>query len=228
MTAISAAISVCLVGNESIIKEGVKSLLARNNFEITADYDGLSAIPLEKSQGQPAQLIISIDEESGAISANVHKLKSIYGQSRIVIISSNPDASVIKSAFDAGVDGILLKDISSEGLIGSLKLVATGEKVYPAGMHVLPVANNNSDGQPQVTGTYNLSRQELKIINCLANGEPNKVIAHHMNITEATVKVHVRTILRKLGTTNRTKAAIFAIAQGLAPAPQQQVRAQAR
>ena len=61
---------------------------------------------------------------------------------------------------------------------------------------------------------YNLSRQELKILQGLTNGDPNKIIAHHLGITEATVKVHVKTILRKLGTTNRTKAAIFAISQG--------------
>lgn len=222
------AISVCLVGKESVIKEGVKSLLSRNDFNVMADYEDLSGISLEKGESQNAQLVVSIDEDSDGLSGNIHKLKGIYTQSRIVIISGNPETSVIMSAFDAGVDGLILKDISCDGLIGSLKLAAAGEKVYPASRMMLPPANSNSDGQSGATETYNLSRQELKIIHCLANGEPNKVIAHHLNITEATVKVHVRTILRKLGTTNRTKAAILAISQGLASTPPRQAQAQAR
>lgn len=219
-----AAISVCLVGKESVIKEGVKSLLARNDFDVTADYDDPSAISPEKAESQPAQLVVSIDEEPNSLSNNVHKLKGIYSQSRLVIISGNAEASVFMSAFDAGVDGLILKDISCDGLIGSLKLAAAGEKVYPASMLTMPPANSNSDIPAGTTETYNLSRQELKIIHCLANGEPNKVIAHHLNITEATVKVHVRTILRKLGMTNRTKAAIFAISRGLAPSPTKQAQ----
>jgi len=213
------AISVCIVGKESVLKEGIKSLLARNDFSITADYDGLARIPLEKEAGQPAQLILSIDEEAESLSKNILRLKSIYTQSRLVLVSGNSETSVIMSAFDAGVDGLILSDISCDGLIGSLKLAAAGEKVYPASMVMLPAANGNIAGQPDKVEGYNLSRQELKIVHCLANGEPNKVIAHHLEITEATVKVHVRTILRKLGATNRTKAAIFAISQGLAPAP---------
>ncbi len=225
---IMTAISVCLVGKESVIKEGVKSLLAKNDFNIMADYDDLAGIPREKDGNLAAQLVVSIDEETDGLVSNIGKLKDIYTQSRIVIIRGNTETPAIMSAFDAGVDGLILKDISCDGLIGSLKLAAAGEKVYPASMLMLPAANSNSSGQPGGTETYNLSRQELKIINCLANGEPNKVIAHHLNITEATVKVHVRTILRKLGTTNRTKAAIFAISQGLAPSPKQAQAAQAR
>ena len=99
--------------------------------------------------------------------------------------------------------------------------------MYPAHLLRLPVANSNSDCQIGSLESRSLSGQELKIVHCLANGEPNKVIAHQLNITEAAVKVHVRTILRKLGTTNRTKAAIFAITQGIAPAPKQ-VQASAR
>jgi two-component system nitrate/nitrite response regulator NarL len=207
------AISVCLVGKESVIKEGVKSLLAKNNFNVTADYEGISSIKPENKES--AQLILSIDEETDTLSGNVQKLKEIYANSRIVVISGNPETSAIMSAFDAGVDGLILKDISCDGLIGSLRLAAAGEKVYPANKMMMPAANSNSNDQAGALDTYNLSKQEMKIINCLANGEPNKVIAHHLNITEATVKVHVRTILRKLGTTNRTKAAILAISHGL-------------
>ena len=62
-----------------------------------------------------------------------------------------------------------------------------------------------------------LSGRELEILRHLANGEPNKVIANDLDITEATVKVHVKGILRKIGAANRTQAAIWAIHNGLNP-----------
>jgi len=79
----------------------------------------------------------------------------------------------------------------------------------------------NGTARAKSINDYHLSKQELRILQGLANGDPNKVIAHHLGITEATVKVHVKTILRKLGTTNRTKAAIFAITQGISPGLEQ-------
>src|SRR4051812_22425879 len=102
------AISVCLVGKESVLKEGVKSLLTRNDFNILADYGGLSLIP-EKEE-KAAQLIVGIEEEND-LCKNIHKLKSIYTKSRIVIIGGNIETSIVMSAFDAGVDGLILKDI---------------------------------------------------------------------------------------------------------------------
>ena len=85
----------------------------------------------------------------------------------------------------------------------------------PAAVAGLPSAHADSSViKVRHLDSYNISRQELKILHGLTNGDSNKVIAHHLGITEATVKVHVRTILRKLGTTNRTKAAVFAISQG--------------
>src|ERR1035437_3263020 len=142
---IMTAISICLLRKDSVIKEGVKSLLAKNDFSIVAEYDGLAEIPLEKAESQPAaQLVVSIDEGADSLANSIHKLKNIYTQSRIVIISGNAETSAIMSAFDAGVDGLILKDISCEGLIGSVKLAAAGEKVYPASMLMLPAANSNS------------------------------------------------------------------------------------
>lgn len=221
------AISVCLVGKESVFKEGIKSLLHRNDFRITADHEDIAVVPPDAAETQEAQLVVGIDEENENLPQSVQKLKEKYKQSRIVVISGNVETSVIVSAFDAGVDGLILKDISCNGLIGSLKLAVAGEKVYPASMLMQPANTNAATPRGNADSSFNLSRQELKIIHCLANGEPNKIIAHHLDITEATVKVHVRTILRKLGTTNRTKAAIFAISKGLAPAPKQ-LEAQAR
>jgi two-component system nitrate/nitrite response regulator NarL len=62
----------------------------------------------------------------------------------------------------------------------------------------------------------------VQIVRCLLNGDSNKVVANHLNITEATVKVHLKSLLRKINATNRTQAAIWALNNGFANEPQQQ------
>ncbi len=63
---------------------------------------------------------------------------------------------------------------------------------------------------PSDPGMHRLSRREVEILRCLTRGEPNKVIAKKLAVTEATIKVHVKAILRKIGAANRTQAALWA------------------
>ena len=60
-----------------------------------------------------------------------------------------------------------------------------------------------------------LSQREVQILRCLLNGDSNKMIANHLNITEATVKVHLKSLLRKINASNRTQAAIWALNNGI-------------
>jgi two-component system nitrate/nitrite response regulator NarL len=120
------------------------------------------------------------------------------------------------------VDGYLLADISPAALCESLRLVAMGEKVFPSRMVTLLAAPRWQKQEPSVYyGTASLlSEREMEIVARLAGGMPNKVIANDLEITEATVKVHLKNILKKLGVSNRTQAAIWAINHGIAAAQQ--------
>ncbi len=208
--------SVCLVGKDCIAKEGLKGMLARAEMPVSAEYDDSSSLHLQQAP-TPDSLIINIDtgvaEVDGDIIEAVRRQKTTYPQSRVVIVSSRRDVPAISAAFSTGADGYILRDISSDGLIGSLKLVMSGEKVFPTS--ILPsgtsVAPANTDAAPRRSP---LSAREMGIIRHLAAGESNKAIAIALNIREATVKTHVKKILKKLGVANRTQAAVWAIANG--------------
>jgi two-component system nitrate/nitrite response regulator NarL len=205
--------SVCLVGKDCIAKEGLKGMLARAEMDVSAEYDD-SAV-LQEGKAPEASLIINIDtgvaEVDGDIIESVRRQKTSYPQSRVVILSSRRDVPVIAAAFSTGADGYILKDISTDGLIGSLKLVMSGEKVFPTALLSNSASPANTDAAPRRSP---LSEREMGIVRHLAAGESNKAIAIALNIREATVKTHVKKILKKLSVANRTQAAVWAIANG--------------
>ena len=95
-----------------------------------------------------------------------------------------------------------------------MNLIMLGEKVFPTSMATLLLTKNKT----HANGNTPLSSRETEVIRCLEQGRSNKSIARHLDITEATVKVHLKTILRKLGLKNRTQAAIWAMKNGITPA----------
>lgn len=111
-----------------------------------------------------------------------------------------------------------MKEISCDPLAGALRLTALGEKVLPSQMAgslaSAPSCAISRRWDTGATGT-NLSAREVDILRCLVDGEPNKVISRRLSIADATVKVHIKAILRKLRVRNRTQAAIWAVGRGL-------------
>lgn len=216
---------IYLVGKDDIFREGLKSLLSRNDFVIAGEYDSIEEMPTDPEDSDVLHVIINIDSEGGASPEKISKLKHIYNNSRLVVVSARTEIPAAMPAFSAGIDGYILKDISCPALLGSLRLIIAGEKVYPTFMLAAIATSQpgkliaNDTSRNGLQNGHHLSKQEMKIISCLAKGDPNKIIAHNLNISETTVKVHVKTILRKLGAKNRTQAALWATAQGLVEQP---------
>jgi two-component system nitrate/nitrite response regulator NarL len=122
------------------------------------------------------------------------------------------------AVFRAGADGYLFEQISSDALIKSLDLVMLGMTVLPAALMRVVGEEHEMVDNPAVPGAQTdvptferkLSHQEMGILLCLMQGKPNKIIARQFNITEATVKAHIKAILRKICVRNRTQAAVWA------------------
>jgi two-component system nitrate/nitrite response regulator NarL len=101
--------------------------------------------------------------------------------------------------------------------------VMMGEKVFPTHLAALLISGRiNTSAFDMPSARKGLSQREVQIVRCLLNGDSNKVVANHLNITEATVKVHLKSLLRKINATNRTQAAIWALNNGFANEPAQQ------
>ena len=122
----------------------------------------------------------------------------------------------LRDALAAGIDGLLAKAVSPEALVQSLQLVMMGEKVYPTNLAALLTEAGAPAPEASLRG---LSAREQEILQLLVTGASNKLIAIRLGIAEATVKVHLKTLLRKLDVNNRTQAAIWAMTNGFSATP---------
>ncbi len=148
------------------------------------------------------------------------RLREAAPQTRYVVLSSRESVSLLAKSLEAGVDAFLLKDISPEALERALAVVMIGQKVVPTRLGSLLIRGMT---EPEIivgTGQNSrpLSEREIEILSCLISGCSNKVIAMQMDTTEAAIKDRVKAILRKIRTTNRTQAAVWALKNGIEPA----------
>jgi len=206
---------IWLVDPQPLLRAGLRAQLDGRGFQVTLEGATIEDVAQMVARGARADLVVV---EYGVGEAGVMRLKSIMPQARVVVLSEAAELSFLVEMFGAGVDGFMLKSISPPALVEALKLVMLGEKVFPSVLTnflgSLHVQNPASTADRASIGDVALSQRELEIIRSLAEGHTNKSIAKSLAITEATVKVHIKTVLRKLGATNRTQVAIWAVQNG--------------
>ncbi|WP_207459873.1 response regulator transcription factor [Azospirillum sp. SYSU D00513] len=210
------SVSVALIDANKLFREGLKALFTDRDFQISKEATSLNeALPLV-SGGDAPQLLLIDPAGMGEVTQVVSALKAACPDARLVLLTGQMDANVMATAIQAGADGFLMKDISIEALAQSLRLVMMGEKVFPTHLAALLISGKVtghavSDNPGSRKG---LSQREVQILRRLLAGDSNKMIANSLGITEATVKVHLKSLLRKINASNRTQAAIWALNNG--------------
>jgi two-component system, NarL family, nitrate/nitrite response regulator NarL len=200
-----------LIEPNRLFREGIKHLLAGSPFRLSSEY---ASIEQAVAADLPSCKLVIVDYPVDA-DETLAALRAGFPNSRIVVLASELSADRLKAAMGAGADGYLLKDVSPEALIQSLQLVVIGEKVFPTNLAALLLSQIAA---PAPQGSWRgLSAREREILQHLVMGASNKLIANRLGITEATVKVHLKTLLRKIDVNNRTQAAIWAMNNGILP-----------
>jgi len=217
-------IKIALLGPNRIGLDGLERILAENGFgvlESATDATSLSQVQPADDDGNDVVNILLMDGLADAKRAyEPAELAERFPGRRLAIMADVFDFDEMVSCFREGVYGYIIA-ASSESLVISLRLIALGEKVMPSNLaEFLPMHPNLglSPGTGQSMKQAGLSLREIEILACLVSGHPNKIISRQLEISEATVKVHVKAILRKVGVQNRTQAAIWAVGERLSEA----------
>lgn len=211
-------IEILLIDANKLFREGLKRLLDNSPFVISAEADALPEGIERLSTGLPAKVALVEFDVGNDDVQQLHALREKYPELKLVVLAATTrNIHHLARCFEAGADAYLLKNISPDALKQSLKLVLLGEKVFPTRLAALLVSGQVEAHRPQTASAdlEGLSEREVQILRCLLNGHPNKVIAKKLNITEATVKVHLKGVLKKINAANRTQAAIWALNNGL-------------
>jgi two-component system nitrate/nitrite response regulator NarL len=222
----STDLRVSILSRNEIVREGLKLILKDQGFLVGENasevVDLLAMMGIADVAVSDVIVVDSNTLDEGLPACE--ELRRSLPSARIVLMADEYSIENVARAFGTGaVDGYLVKAISCEPLAGALRLIAMGEKVMPS-----QVADSLSRPLPRSIGRNwdlggsgsNLSAREFEILQCLVEGDANKVISRRLHIADATVKVHIKAILRKLRVKNRTQAAVWANSHGVNVAEQ--------
>lgn len=149
-------------------------------------------------------LDLSLPGASGL--SGVMNVRGLAPTTPVVVVSASEDIEVIKQAARCGVSGYLPKSSPKEVMAGALQKVVGGDTYFPTqgpgDLTLMPLSP-----PPLLT---QLTPRQLGVLQLMAEGKPNKTIAHELDISQETVKLHISAIFRKLGVTNRTQAILVA------------------
>ena len=219
-----------IVGKSVLIREGIARILSAANFRTLASVSCADDLSPGKFQSQPLLVLIvhAGDDFEGAVE-QIELLRERHPKARIAVVADHYRLDEMVSAFRAGASGYFIDVMTSDVFVKSIELVMMGETIFPPafmlsileseGDHLAKAEPRNGDDRTiafttERSITQQLSPREKSIMQCLIAGDSNKCIARKIDIAEATVKVHVKAILRKIRVQNRTQAAIWGMNNG--------------
>lgn len=219
-------IPTVLVGQSALLREGVARILEGTDLRIDQSVATVEELRTESlSRHDAPLLVIECADQIGFSIGEIERFKLRHPQGRVAALTGDYSGESLVSLFEVGTNVLLAKSISREIFVRALELVVLGETLLPRELLAYvrpanaqqPESSGQIDGfgevaeESEIDGTPSLSARERSILLCLVGGESNKVIARRIGIAESTVKVHVKTILRKIRAHNRTQAAIWAM-----------------
>ncbi len=220
-------IPTVIVGATTLLREGLTKILGPRGFRVVASKPTMSDIGSEEFlPSDPCLLVIECGDSSQSLIPQIAAVKQQTPLVRVALLGHHWPPPEIAAAFQAGANAYFAEATASDEFIRAIELIMLGHQVVlpielrpgPSGIEhesqsrvyfpkLIEADQRKVLGEP----TLHLSPRETCILCCLARGASNKLIARQIKISEATVKVHVKAILRKIGAANRTQAAIWAM-----------------
>ncbi len=202
-------IRVLVVEDHNVVRQGLVALLkVVEGLEVVGEAaDGIEAVTQFRKQHPDVTLIdLRLPGMSGV--DVIHRVRDEAPQARFIVLTTYDGDEDIYRALKAGAKAYLLKGMTSEDLISTIRTVHEGKSHIPAAI---------AEKLAERMGAEELTPREFDVLEQIVRGKSNKEIASELNVSEATVKTHINSLLGKLGVTDRTQAATAAIQRGIVP-----------
>lgn len=210
------AVAVAIVEDHALAREGLSTLLGQQEdlrvVGAVADSAGLAQL----MQSDPADVIlmdIKLEHENGI--ALTRWIRRDYPNVHVIVLSNFDEGPFVIEAIAAGAAGYLLKDCSTALLLHTIHAVTDGAVLFKKELllrafEMVPSTAN----ERELASVRSLTEEELEVLTLIAAGTRNRVIGTQLNLSEATVKKRVQSILVKLAVANRTEAVAVATRAG--------------
>ncbi len=204
--------SVVIIDDHPLFRKGLIQLLRTvNGFRLVGEAAGGKEGVACVLRHRPDLLLLDLNMKEMSGLDVLRLIKQADLDTRVVMITVSDAAEDLVSALRAGADGYLLKDMEPEAMVESLQSAAAGRIVVSDALTHLLAAALRTDARPKSIAEAGLTEQEQRILEHIAGGLSNKLIARELDIAEGTVKVHVKHVLRKLNLRSRVEAAVWAV-----------------
>jgi two-component system nitrate/nitrite response regulator NarL len=218
-----SAIEVVLVGGSALHREGLRQSLDPSHFVVIAEGRSFSSVLDLVNKGTSPRLVIAdVGRLCEKDFEDLRRIRDTAPDRRIAVLSNDLNLEDLARVFRAGADGYLVSDLSREAFSLSLLVIMSGEKILPGSLADVLISDRDLIDIKPPKDQANLTDRERQILRCLLDGHSNKLIARVLDITEGTVKVHLKTLMRKISAVNRTQAALWARSQGIGEDPSRQ------
>ncbi|UVF19364.1 response regulator transcription factor [Microvirga terrae] len=215
-------VATVLICQNLLLRTGISHILSGTRFTLSREsFEDLSNLPAF-ADDEPALFIICDSRSIAEYASAAEELKARHPSAKVVVLADAMEPESVMELCRAGLDGFCPTSMDRHALVKALEIVILGETYIPASIG-LTLLEQVRQGRARFSHSSapapandpaalqnKLSDREAQILRCLTQGASNKIIARELGVAEATVKVHIKAILRKVKASNRTQAAMWA------------------
>ncbi len=212
---------VLLIDDHALVRKGIEELLQSRGVQVVASVGSGEEGVLRARELQADLILLDVKMPGMNGVETLKQLRAGGVSAPVVMLTMSREDADLSAALRAGAQGYLLKDIEPEELVPALEAAMRGNNVVARELvgTLARLVRGNSAPEPAARRPAapfaELTPRELEILECIADGFSNKMIARALEISDGTVKLHVKAILRKLGMRSRVEAAVSAVEHGL-------------
>jgi two-component system, NarL family, nitrate/nitrite response regulator NarL len=204
--------------DHELIRDTLQSFLAREAEVEIVTVGDLPAAYNQIAQDMPFDLVL-LDYAMPGMNGleGLARVLALPNPPKVALLSGLAARDVAEAALAMGAQGFLTKSMPARSLLSAIRFMATGERFVPVEVMLSGLPGPDPMPLPQAEGggAVSLTPRELQVLRALCDGKTNKEIARDMGLREPTVKLHIKTLYRRLGASNRTQAAMMARRLGL-------------
>ncbi len=209
---------ILIVDDHEVVRLGLRALLSRHDNCLVVDEAGSAEEAVEKTREHRPDIVVMDVRMPGKNGIEAcRQIKAEFPETKVIMLTSYAADDLLMDAIAAGASGYVLKQVGGDELLHAIECVGQGEGMLdPAVTNIVLDRLRQAARQEKAAAFADLTPQELRVLNLVAEGMTNKEIARALYLGEGTVRNYVSSILSKLGLTNRAEAAAYAVRHNLA------------